>query len=147
MEILDNDKIADVLSAFHDGCFSCVDVLKDCLIVQVDCQYLAQMINSEFNSFYIDLIEVADLSFKDWNQNISRDVQFIFSSEKGICKAESNDGIIKIFVEENVFDESPGGEIYFKVNSLKIYDEKKVPLSYLQLQEANNRYWDNFSKG
>lgn len=59
--------IADVFQMFHDGTIAGYEGDDSLLRLTIECQYLAEIINPEFELFYIELSEVTKFDLDAWN--------------------------------------------------------------------------------
>lgn len=59
---------------------------KNCSTLIVECPYLAKQVNRSFDSFYVELLEVAELSLLTWPNPFNLPAQ-VLSEPKDIFKA------------------------------------------------------------
>lgn len=96
------------------------------------------MFQDGFDYFFVELIGLKHCQFIDWDKNIRTDLNYIFTTEKEIARAEVIKEIIVVYSNEHPFIDSLGGEISFQIDSIQVYDEKMRSITYAQLQEAND---------
>jgi len=143
------DKIAQVFSIFHDGtiCGCTGDLTK--LTLKVECLYLAELINPDFDSLYVVLSDISGLYFTAWSadeksyERISV-VQEIFEPELEIISTEIVEDIVIIHCrQDNAKLGKGGGELHLSCGSIKVLDQAGEEITIDYLSRLCKQYWDN----
>ncbi len=147
------ENIRDIFAILHDGVISSYTVSENNLTLIIDCQYLAERIDKEFDKFIIDIIDIETLSLTTWPNPIDLPVK-TFTEPKDIFKAEleilsSEIKESKVIVTCNQHDTTYdycGGYLTIACCKIKVYDQNNNELTIDKLDELCNDYWDEFSK-
>jgi hypothetical protein len=149
---IDKENIRRTFSIFHDGTICGFNNHSNGLKLKIDCYYLSEMINPEFESFYLDLIEPTELEFEPWSdkgfprKNIS-DLETIRQWEYNIFTCKIENGKYQIDVEiEQPKTALIGGSLNFDCKGIKIYDQSLTEMTFEQLSELSKQYWTEFEK-
>lgn len=149
MSTVQND-IRDIFSIFHDG--GIVDCKGDLhkLTLTIQCKYLAELINPDFEVFYIDLIGINKLDFDPWMNPIDLEKIDFNSYEEylkvdlEILSAEIKDDVVLITCNQHDTDlDFCGGNIIISANDFKLFDYNSKQLTIEQLDSICKKYWDN----
>jgi len=149
MSTVQND-IRDIFSIFHDG--GIVDCKGDLhkLTLTVQCNYLAELINPDFENFYLDLIEVNKLDFDPWMNPIDLEKIHFDSYEDylqvdlEILSAEIKDDMVIVTCNQHDTDlDFCGGNLMISAINFNLYDHKMTPMTIDQLNLICRNYWDN----
>lgn len=148
MSIVQND-IRDVFSIFHDG--GIVDCKGDFhkLTLTIQCNYLAELINPDFENFYLDLIEINKLDFDPWMNPIDLE-KIDFDSYEDYLKvnleilsAEIKDNLVVVTCNQHNTDlDFCGGHLMISANKIKLFDHNKTEMTIDQLDSVCRLYWD-----
>lgn len=152
MNTVQND-IRDIFSIFHDG--GIVDCRGDLqkLTLTIQCNHLAELINPDFENFYLDLIELNKLDFYPWMNPIELE-KIDFDSYKDYLKvdleilsAKIKDDLIIVTCNQHDTDlDFCGGNLMISAKDFNLYDHKLTPMTIDQLDLISRNYWDNASK-
>jgi len=137
-------KVADqrsIFNLFHDGSIIEIQKIKTGILLKMEIQYLAQMINSGYDNFLIELVNCSSFNFLNWeNDSLISDLQEIAEMEPEVLSCslqEINDLVIAC----NTFD-GPGGCLNIITDNINIYDQSKKLVTFEQLDSISARYWD-----
>ena len=145
------DQLADIFSMFHDGSLSYVSGDHEKLLLQIDCQYLAELLDKSFNSFYLELEEISYLTFDPWERitigpiQLKTELAAIFCTELEIMDGEIADQKLEITCLQ--FDEQinfSGGTLYLVCKGFSLYNHLHEPLTIDQLYTISTSYWSKF---
>lgn len=152
MSIVQND-IRDIFSIFHDG--GIVDCNGDLnkLTLTIQCNYLAELINPDFEKFYIDLIEIDKLDFDPWMNPIDLE-KIVFNSYEEFLKvdleilfADIKDDFVLITCNQHDTNlDYCGGNLMISANDFNLFDQNRTKLTIEQLDLICRTYWDNARK-
>ena len=152
MNIVQND-IRDVFSIFHDG--GIVDCKGDFtkLTLTIQCNYLAELINPNFEYFYVDLIGVIRLDFDPWMNPVELEkIEFnshddFLKVDLEILSAEAKDDLVIITCNQHDTDlDYCGGNLMISANDFNVLDHNKTTMTIEQLETVCRQYWDSTLK-
>ena len=144
--------ICDIISIFHDGTISAYSGDKDHLTMTVDCQYLAEQIDSRFDKFFIQLTKVEELDLTTWPRNKSdlartlTELDHVFKADLEILNVNQNEKGVKAISCLQLdpdFDYS-GGDLRIIAEEIRIFDQSKNEISVDQLLGLAKKYWESF---
>lgn len=148
-----NENIRDVFSILHDGTISAWTGDKDLLALTVDCQYLAERIDKLFDKFYVELIQVDELSLSTWPNPFDIPVQTltepsdIFKAELELLSADIKDEKVVIACNQHDTDfDYCGGNLTISCQAIKIFDQNKNELTIDQFGIICKSYWEEWSR-
>ncbi len=150
MRIEDREDIRDIFSIFHDGGITTANLQGENIILKIDIQYLAEIVNPAYRWFKVFLYDFRDVEFSTWSGDLKSepekitDVQSIFGPELEILEASLNENKIEVVcnVHSSEYDYC-GGELSFNVDSAEVQDESGKPYSIEELDSICNGYWGN----
>ncbi|WP_297333971.1 hypothetical protein [Flavobacterium sp.] len=147
---MEND-IVRIFSRLHDGGIEAWSFDDNILKLQVSCLYLAEMINPEFEFFYIEIPAVESLSLtchlKDEESCVLTSPDEIFSGELEIISAESFDDKTVIHLYQgDVSAKYIVAELHLKASEIHIYQHEKSEINVDFLSKISDDYWTNFGK-
>jgi len=144
--------ICDIISIFHDGIISAYSGDKDRLTVTIDCEYLAEHIESGFGKFFIQLTNVKELDLTTWPRNKNdlprtlSALEYIFQADLEILNVEQNEKrekVVSCLQLDPNFDYN-GGDLRIIAEELRIFDQNKSEISVDQLLALAKDYWGSF---
>jgi len=145
-----HDNIRDIFSIFHDGrIVNCKGDFNK-LTLTIQCNYLAELINPDFEYFYVDLIGINKLDFDPWMNPIDLE-KIEFNSHEDFLKvdleilsSEIKEDIVLITCNQHdTYLNFCGGNLMISANNFNLYDHNKVVLTIEQLDTICRKYWDN----
>lgn len=140
---------SDVLSIFHDGTISKYSGDRNKLTLTIDCQYLAELIDSKFHKFSAQITLVEELSLRTWPQNKSAssktltDLSKVFQAELeilNVTKNEKGEKVLNCLQPESKFNYS-GGELIIVAAEIQVFDQAGREMNIEQLLELAEKYW------
>lgn len=148
-----NNDIRDVFSIFHDGGIVDCEGDLDKMTLTIQCNYLAELINPDFENFYVDLIGITKLHFDPWMNPIDLD-KIEFNSHEEFLKVglEILSSDIKddyVLITCNQYDadlDYCGGNLMISATDFGLYDHDKNVMTIEELDSICILYWDKFSK-
>jgi hypothetical protein len=141
---MDQDQISRVLYLFHDGTISLIERRISDVIIQVEIDYLAEIINSEYCYFTLTLSQCEEIYFKYWlNDFTEYDLETISKLDLEINKAENKDGYILVSCMISN-PEIVGGDLLIKTTSIKINDQNETEITLEELETLTKKYWDQY---
>ena len=141
-------ELCDVFSILHDGIITSYTEIDKRLTLKIECSYLAEGINKNFDSFYLALDTVKHLSFKTWpNPPHEPVLQFtlvedVFQAPLEILSADIQNDLV--FISCNQHDlkfNYCGGQLLISCEGLRVYDNDCNGLSIDTLDSIANEYW------
>lgn len=146
----DKEKIRRTFAIFHDGTICGFEKRSNVLKLKINCYYLSERFNPEFECFYVELIEPTVLEFEPWSdkgfpRNGISDLGTIGQREYNIFTCKIENGNFNVDVEIQYPRTSLiGGSLKFNCNGIKIYDQSETEITFDQLAEISNEYWTEF---
>lgn len=134
-------KIREILAVFQEGVIEEMSLIDKDLNIKVECKYLAEQINQEYNFFYGVLKNVHDVFFVPWEDDMLeiRDVQEIRKLRPDILSVDDENSYLKIY--SNCREKYSGGNLYISARAIKIFDEDLNELNFEDLMEISDKYW------
>lgn len=139
----------DVFTIFHDGWISNFSGDRARLELTIECEYLAHMIDPEYELFSVELTNVDYLSLVTWPRNqkesngVIYDVPKIFQAELEISSAELNrDGVTKVYClqYDQAFDYT-GVTLSIKCEAIQVFDHVGRPITLDEMKKIADEYW------
>ena len=150
--IIEPEKIATVIGAFHDGQINFEKAENGNHIWKIDCEYLAKLIDLNYDSFWLKIVNCKKIQFKPWRipkelpKEIWESPQEIFKTELEIVLTKNEEGQITLFCNQNNPDYNYiGGELVFECDSIEIFDQEWNKILYHHLGELVSQYWNDLT--
>lgn len=141
--------IEDVFAILHDGFIVAFEGTFLNLVLDIQCQYLAERINPNFENFFVELIDIKTLEFEIWPNPISlpkivmREPEEIFTAELEILSASIIDGCVQVTCNQHDLSyDYCGGNLLVNCNAIKMYDQDKNELTIDFMDKVCNDYWN-----
>lgn len=145
--------LRDVFSIFHDG--SIVDCKGDSerLTLTIQCNYLAELIDTDYENFYVELFEISKLDFEPWmNPPDLKKIVFYshedyLKTDLDILSAELKEGFVLIVCAQ--YDNRlnyAGGTLMISAKDFQLYDHNGKTMTIGQLDSISQKYWKEFNK-
>ncbi|MBC3787447.1 hypothetical protein [Spirosoma utsteinense] len=141
--------IIDIFSILHDGTIESWTGNKEKLLLKVGCLYLAELIDKDFECFYVEVEQIKKIEFFAWmnpidqEQKIFTELEEIFKTELEILSAEkSEDDILIVCNQHDTAFEYCGGKLTINCESIKIFDERHNILKIDEFDKICKQYWD-----
>lgn len=132
------DDVSDVFATLHDGSLDECKGNYEELWIKVSCTYLAELIEKDFDYFYLKLLDVKEFYFQEYDGNI----QQIYTT---IDLEQLNIELLYSKVEsERVQVDCKNGLLYLLCNTIEIFDQSKRPMTTQGLFDVATFYWSNF---
>lgn len=141
------EHIAQVFSIFHDGSIALEEVTLTYQCWKIDCQYLAEMLQPEYNYFFVKLYGLTLLEFHPWNNDLEAPLaiwaspQQIFRDDIEILSTVVEEDKVKIYGNLSTSDHYSGGELCINCQGLTIADETQQLLTLSDLKQIATNYW------
>ena len=147
------NEIENIFATFHDGGITeWQGDLKE-LTLKIECQYLAQEFQDDFENFYITLSNIEHIEFEPWMNSVTlekvnkTELKDIFKAELEIGYAETKNGVVKVSCNQhNTEFDYYGGTLFLKAEKIEIKNHLKQKLIPSDLYKASDNYWNKFSK-
>lgn len=144
--------LCDIFSILHDGSTAAWIGNKELLVLEVDCEYLANRIDPSYKSFFIEMRQVSRLELHPWRVEslpkiVLTEIIEVFQAELTFLEANIENEVVKV-----VCNASPdivdyyGGELFINCSSIVVFDEGKRMLTVGKLHEICKSYWDDVGK-
>ncbi len=147
IEDLDN-----VFSLLHDSWISALQGDFDKLTMEVQCEYLAELVDASFDRFYLQLVGIDKFEFHPWwkedaveNKAITV-ITEIASLELGICSAEIREDFVNVYCDTDNSNAYTGGNLFLRCSKIILFDQNRNEMTIDGLTEICKGYWDNFGK-
>lgn len=141
--------IADIFSGFHDGVITAYEGNYEKLLLTVECSYLAERINPDYERFYVEGLNLRKIELHTWrpdnhSEKILFDLKKIFQTELEISRATviDDDVLVHCYVDDIDYDYS-GGALCLNCSDVKIYDQGHTLLTADFFNEIVGGYWDS----
>ena len=150
------DDLAKVFTIFHDGAICSYELSKSDLTLRISCQYLAEIINPDFENFYLSLHNVNLIELVTYTElkdnpatapNLLSDVGTIFEEEIDIFNAKPFENYVEINCwQVNERLNHLGNKLRLNCAAYTLSTENRgvIPLTYLN--EICTKYWRAFNK-
>ena len=144
------EDLRDVFTIFHDGTIEETTFNSNDLVLKVQIEYLAQLIDPSFNWFELTLLKVQSLSFKPWAGSTKEltDIKTIFDLDLSIRSTQIDEEgrlVIHVTCDEPTEGSYGGGELRLRCENFSISDQQRNPLTLDELKCHSTIYWnDNF---
>ncbi|MEH7356175.1 hypothetical protein V7150_21905 [Neobacillus drentensis] len=137
---MDRNEQKDVFNIFHDGTINDLYRTSNSLMLKIEIEYLAEMINENFNCFYCELVNCEKFSFRFWSDNNKcTDLEEIKNYELEIIDAKlSGEELIVSCRNEEII----GGNLHIKTQRIKLFNQVKSAIPLNELSEIYRSYWD-----
>lgn len=136
-----NIEKVNVLNLFHDG--TVIQFLKSAktISMEIEIEYLAELVNKNFTSFICEFINCEQFYFKFWEEDNKtiNDLELLKKYEFDIIGAEESDDIVVLRCLNSL---NSGGSLYINTDFIKIYDQEKREISISKLAEVSHQYWN-----
>lgn len=143
--------IEDIFSILHDGTIESWTGNKEKLLLKVGCTYLAELIDKDFEYFYVELNEIEKIELDTWitpigsTPQIFTELAHIFQAELEILSANVKDKEIVITCNQPFRDLNfSGGNLTLNCKSIKVFDHNRNELTIEKFEQVCKQYWDNF---
>jgi hypothetical protein len=127
---------------FHDGTITQFLKGAKTISMEIEIEYLAELINKNFTSFICEFINCEEINFKFWEEDNKtiNDLELLKKYELEIIEVEEIDDIVVLKCLSNL---NTGGNLYIKTEIIKIYDQEKREISISKLAEVSHQYWNS----
>ncbi|HEX7412885.1 MAG TPA: hypothetical protein VF411_02485 [Bacteroidia bacterium] len=149
--ITDISEISDLFSIFHDGSISKYINYSDHAILHIDCMYLAERFDEDFDHFILKIYGIKNIELKLWaeeeNQSpIIIDSKVIFQIPLDIQDGEvkSNNVVIHVGANAHPSLDNFSGDLSFECSGVEIFDPKLKQLTFKELVQVCEQYWKDF---
>lgn len=142
MDLIDQ---ASLFSMFHDGSLVKLEKQESNVLFQVDIQYLAEIINPNYEYFNGYLKHCRELAFVDFPGKTIFDLSNLQEAENiqpEILSAEVIENSVKVYCS---IDFNYGGVFQFKAEDIKIFDQDNNQITLQQIRQFCKQYWSNLS--
>lgn len=140
-----NQEIADIFGTFHDGGIESWEGDLKSLRLKIDCTYLAELIEPEFQYFYILLSALNIFEFHPWEGAVKTEIDDALSPELEIGYANIEDGIVKVSCNQH--DEvGIGGMLWIKAASISVQNEIGDQIDPSELYALSDKFWEQWRK-
>ncbi|MFM2387548.1 MAG: hypothetical protein RL660_2305 [Bacteroidota bacterium] len=137
----------------HDGVIESWTGSKEKLLLKISCLYLAELINKDFEYFYVEIAEVQKIELDTWinpiedGPQILTELSDIFKAELEILSAENKDSGVVITCNQPFREINySGGHLTLNCTSVKVFKQDRNELTIKALKELCTQYWDSFRK-
>ncbi|MET3195187.1 hypothetical protein [Bacillus sp. OAE603] len=131
----------NVLNLFHDGTITQLIERTKTISMEIEIEYLAELINKNFKSIICEFINYEEINFKFWEENNFTviDSELLKKYELEIIEAEEIDNKVVLKCLSNL---NTGGNFYIQTETIKIYEQEKQEISISKLAEVSHQYWN-----
>ena len=154
--IVEKQDISDAFSILHDGTIESYEQQHNSILLKISCIYLAELIHSSFQYFWIELKDVYSISLQPWLKDSQKiffwtDLKLIFQKDLEILNANiTAEETVKVVCEcMDIFEGEEisyvGGTLEFDCHSICVFDESEREVSLDTLKKTATQYWGNFT--
>ena len=143
------NKIEDIFSIFHDGTITQWKSIENGIKLTIECEYLAELIDSDFTKFYVELNKISELELEPWMnpielpKEIKKSPTEIFKAELEILSAKTENGIVEVTCNQhNLKFNYCGGILKVIAEKVTVKSENNAVLNISELNEISNSYWN-----
>ncbi|MBQ4805819.1 hypothetical protein J8L88_23380 [Aquimarina sp. MMG015] len=143
------NKIEGIFSIFHDGTITQWESIENGIELIIECEYLAELIDSEFTKFHVELNKILKLELEPWMnpielpKEIKKSPTEIFKAELEILSAKTENGIVEVSCNQhNLEFNYCGGILKILAEKITVKSENKDELSINELNKMSNSYWN-----
>ena len=125
--MIEPKQFADIFNMFHDGSIMAIEHREDALVLTIDIEYIAELVNPQYKVFFVYLFGVEDISLTAWYRNDFKrsetftEVEKIAKLEPEILSAKPVGK--KVSISCNFHNNFACGKLNFNANSLTILDK------------------------
>lgn len=128
--------LSHIFNGFHDGEIISAHCADSHVRLRVRIEYLAEMIQPHFSSFYLDLIQVQSFSYDFWTGEQATYWEDIVNCEPEISSCERlEDGRLNIKCLHFAPEDGPGANLILEVDNFRLYDEELNVISVEYFKE------------
>jgi hypothetical protein len=145
--------IIDIFSVLHDGTIESWTGDKEKLLLKVGCLYLAELIDKDFEYFYVEINEIKKIELFAWmnpidqKQKIFTELEDIFKTELEILSADKNeDDVLIVCNQHDTTFEFCGGNLTLNCESIRVFDERQNNLTIEEFDKICKQYWVNIGQ-
>lgn len=140
--------INDLFVMLHDGTIVRAIDNNSNIELKVNIQYLAELINKDFEYLFVNLRNVQNLSFEAWTDEPLTIInpKEIFNLELAILSTEITETgnlIVHCSCFNSINNLFSGGKLIFKCDDFEIMDEAHQSITLDKLKELTTHYWDD----
>jgi len=118
----------------------------------IDIPYLAERVKSGYKYFCVELGGFRDVEFHGWSRILGKekeavkDLAAIFSIELEILEANLKEERFEVVcnIHSRSSSDYCGGELFFRANSARVFDEVGKEYSISELTEICRGYWTDW---
>lgn len=138
---MDLIQLITAMGCFHDGTMLSVQRVSDSLVLKVEIQYLAEMIDPEYEFFTCQFMNCEDFYFESWvgSKRITdtSDIAVIGLEISNAAQADDYINIVCLSSDPNVI----GGNLFIKAEDLIIRDEGSTLVTLDEITKLTDEYW------
>jgi len=143
------EQLESLFTMLHDGSIASATQQEGDLILTIDCQYLAELIDPGFERFVVRLNGLEWFAFDPWTDPGATPVAItaldrIIDADLEILSAESTGDTALITCKCWNADEFKGGHLSIRCADVALYDQNGAPLSLETLRQYCRQYWERF---
>jgi len=140
---MENSKKATIFDMFHDGSFLSMSKSDQDVIFEIDIEYLAELIQSEYTTFSGILMKCQQYRFEPWEGGIiEEDIRVISASIKGMeiggGEPDKEMTVVKCLGGEKRH-KYIGGDFIFSCDAIEIFDQAGLPVTFEKLEELSRK--------
>lgn len=129
----------DILGVFHDGSIVEINGVLPNIALRIEIEYLRNMFSVSGNSFLAHISGCEFIEFYHWeSETRTQNVKEIELAEPEILSIKQQDDIAHIICST--------GELTLLYTNIKFELDTGQSVTYKQLKEACNQYWDDWEK-
>ena len=148
------NEISEIFSIFHDGRITKYAHHSNYSFLYIDCMYLAERFDKEFDYFILKIYEMENVELSVWprdSDNPSYKIQkgeTLFQYPLDIYDSEILDNklIVRVGQNDNSGLDYVGGDLSFRCLGIEIYDPKLSEIKFEELVRICDKYWKYFSE-
>lgn len=145
------DDLRDLFSVFHDGGILSWKEGASVANVRIECQYLAELINPEFEWFGVQIRILKPTLFSAWNRTGENQLKVLATTdlfqktEPEILSSEIEIQLVKVVANTHHTDDLAGGIIWIDGEIESIEDQNHRQLSLDEVKRIATGYWNRMN--
>lgn len=146
------EKISEIFDIFHDAGIEAWEGNEDKLMLTIGCTYLAELINPDFDFFYLEIDEIENLQMDCWTpqgtaKKMLKSFDAIFNASLEVSSSEVKDGRVFVYFRQGDDDlDYVGGALSFIASGATIFQHDKKEISLELLSSICRDYWNSKKK-
>ena len=129
------EEVCKVIAALHDGAIESCEGTYEALWVKVGCTYLAELIEKEFDYFYLRLLAVKKFDFEEYGGQIRQlyNTNDLTDIDIELLSSEIDSECVKTYCTKGI--------LWIQCESIEIFDHNERAIVASELYNLAALYW------